>query len=121
MTPAMLILGWERFTMLRFTQTDDAARVLRDSRHLLTPDGMRFAPVRLMRELGLGKPFAQAEADAQAFAGLRAQLEASGWRILRHGDDGFDRAATAWAADCQSVSPGDAPVPGKDMMFVVPA
>lgn len=121
MTPAMMILGWERFTMARFTQTSEAARLLTTSRHFLTPDGLRFAPVRLMAELGMGKPLAQAAADAQGFTGLRAQLETNGWRILRAEDPGFDKTATAWAADCKTVAPDALPEITKDMIFAVPA
>lgn len=127
MTPAMLILGWERFTMLRFTQPDDASRVLRQSQHFITPDRMRFAPVRLLRELSLGKPFPVAEKDSTAFAGLRGQLEASGWRVLRDGDDGFETVFDAWTKDCLSFSADNGPrnwsgtEPRKDRQFVVPA
>lgn len=123
MTPAIMILGWERFTMLRFAQGDDAHRLLSRAPHLITPDRMRFAPVRLLLELGLGKPLAQAEADAREFAGLRAQLEASGWKVLRSGDEGHDGLCQRLIADCATVGPGTPPEPilNRDRLFVVPA
>ena len=123
MTPAMLILGWERFTMLRFTEGEAAHRLLSLSPHLITPDRMRFAPVRLLRELGLGKPLAQAEKDSAEFAGLRSKLEGNGWRVLRHGDDGWDALSDRLGADCATVGPGTPPDPviARDRVFIVPA
>lgn len=127
MSPWVLIRGWEAFERLRATHPGDYCRVLRQSQHLLTPDGVRFAPVRLLRELGSGISFPAVQKDGVPFGRLEPELLSQGWVVQREDTPGFDDSFNAWKDYCLSFGPDNGPRnwsgtnPRTDRTFTVPA
>ena len=125
--PWIFALGWERFMALHSSHPEEFLRLLRQPQHFVTPDGRRFAPLRLVRELGSGATFPVDRKDSVVAQSLHAELSAQGWLILRDGDTGFDAAFAGWSAWCLSFGAdnyprnfqGDDPRAGRS--FAVPA
>lgn len=123
----VLIQGWEAFQRLQSTHPEEFRRLLRQPQHFLTPDGTRFAPVRLLREMGTGLDFPIAQKDPVPFSRLEPELQAQGWIIEREGSPGFDRTFAAWEAYCLSFGPKNGPRnwsgtdPRKHCTFTVPS
>ena len=98
--PWTIALGWERFMALRTTHLDDFKRLLRQPQHFISLDNTRFAPIRLVRELGQNADFPVREKDPVAFSRLRPELAAQGWLTVEYGQDGFDAAFKNWSDYC---------------------
>ncbi len=103
------MLGWERFTALRHAEPKEFRRLLRQPQHFLSPDRRRFAPVRLLRELGSGLNFPVVRKDPVAFSVLRPQLVASGWTVVEDGHPEFETLYEAWRAYCQDFGQENVP------------
>ncbi|MFW2542039.1 hypothetical protein ACN2XU_05310 [Primorskyibacter sp. 2E107] len=112
---------------LRDTHIDEFLRLLRQPQHFLTMDNERYAPLRLLRELGEGKPFPVPENDPVPAKRLHAALAEQGWKTVLYGDIGFDTAFEAWSAYCVRFDANNTPRtwagsdPRSGRSFTVPA
>lgn len=126
-SPWVLIRGWESFQKLHDTHPEEFCRLIRQSQHFITPDGERFAPVRLLRELGQGRSFPVEEKDSMPFGRLEPDLQSQGWIVHREGVSGFNASFAAWERYCLSFGPENGPKnwkggdPRTDRTFTVPA
>lgn len=125
--PWVLMRGWETFQTLESDDPGALRRLLRQSQHFLSPDGKRFAPVRLLRELGSGLAYPVDQKDPVSFSRLEPELSSQGWRTLRGGEPHFTEAFDAWAAYCLSFGADNGPRnwdgadPKTGRTFTVPA
>ncbi|MEY8842170.1 hypothetical protein AB9K41_24325 [Cribrihabitans sp. XS_ASV171] len=83
--------------------------LLRQPQHFISIDGSRFAPVRLVRELGSGMTFPVKARDGVAFSRLRPELTAQGWITVEAGQPAFESVFQSWYDWCVKFGPDNTP------------
>lgn len=106
--PGVLLLGWERWLQRLESKPEIAMRELRQSKHLISPDLGRFAPVRLLFELGRGDDPASGS-NADNHADIAIAVGDQGWRLTSEADARFQKLFDAYSAYCCSLGTDNAP------------